>query len=113
MSQSTNPVSDLGGAQPTKVEPPTPSVRKLDPAVQAEIQDTIRLWKDPEYLQNLTKEERALIPANPAGEIERFLAKNPKNAGGCLNTATKGVFCGGKFTNGVTCCIVNKARKTL
>ena len=30
----------------------------------------IRAWKDPEYRQNLSKEEREGLPANPAGAIE-------------------------------------------
>jgi mersacidin/lichenicidin family type 2 lantibiotic len=30
----------------------------------------IRAWKDPEYRASLTAEELALIPSNPAGEIE-------------------------------------------
>jgi mersacidin/lichenicidin family type 2 lantibiotic len=30
----------------------------------------IRAWKDPEYRQNLSEEERELLPENPAGAIE-------------------------------------------
>jgi len=30
----------------------------------------IRAWKDPEYRQNLSDEERELLPDNPAGAIE-------------------------------------------
>ncbi|ATB32684.1 mersacidin/lichenicidin family type 2 lantibiotic [Melittangium boletus] len=31
--------------------------------------DIARAWKDPSYLESLSEEERALVPANPAGEI--------------------------------------------
>jgi mersacidin/lichenicidin family type 2 lantibiotic len=30
----------------------------------------IRAWKDPEYRENLSEEERELLPENPAGAIE-------------------------------------------
>jgi mersacidin/lichenicidin family type 2 lantibiotic len=30
----------------------------------------IRAWKDPEYRQSLSEEERELLPENPAGAIE-------------------------------------------
>ena len=30
----------------------------------------IRAWKDPEYRQNLSEEEREALPENPAGAIE-------------------------------------------
>jgi mersacidin/lichenicidin family type 2 lantibiotic len=30
----------------------------------------VRAWKDNVYLQSLSAEEQALLPANPAGEIE-------------------------------------------
>ena len=30
----------------------------------------IRAWRDPEYRQNLSEEERGLLPENPAGAIE-------------------------------------------
>lgn len=35
------------------------------------LRDTIiRAWKDPEYRLNLSAEEQALLPENPAGAIE-------------------------------------------
>lgn len=33
-------------------------------------QEIVRAWEDPEYRQTLTEEQRALLPANPAGEIQ-------------------------------------------
>ena len=30
----------------------------------------IKAWKDPEYRSSLTAEERAVLPANPAGLLE-------------------------------------------
>ncbi len=32
--------------------------------------DVIRAWKDKDYLDSLSQEERQLLPANPAGEVE-------------------------------------------
>ncbi|MBI4511131.1 MAG: mersacidin/lichenicidin family type 2 lantibiotic [Deltaproteobacteria bacterium] len=32
--------------------------------------DIVRAWKDPEYLASLSDEDRAGLPANPAGAIE-------------------------------------------
>jgi len=32
--------------------------------------DITRAWKDETYRQTLSEEERALLPANPAGEME-------------------------------------------
>ncbi len=30
----------------------------------------LRAWRDPEYFNSLTAEERAALPANPAAELE-------------------------------------------
>ncbi|AKQ67257.1 hypothetical protein A176_004169 [Myxococcus hansupus] len=30
----------------------------------------LRAWRDPQYFNNLTAEERAALPANPAAELE-------------------------------------------
>ncbi|QQR47101.1 mersacidin/lichenicidin family type 2 lantibiotic [Myxococcus xanthus] len=30
----------------------------------------LRAWRDPEYFNNLSSEERAALPANPAAELE-------------------------------------------
>ena len=32
--------------------------------------DIVRAWKDEAYRQQLSSEEQALLPANPAGELE-------------------------------------------
>lgn len=32
--------------------------------------DIVRAWKDEDYRQSLSEEQRSLLPANPAGEIE-------------------------------------------
>jgi mersacidin/lichenicidin family type 2 lantibiotic len=34
------------------------------------IMDIIRAWQDPEYRNSLSAEARAMLPANPVGEIE-------------------------------------------
>jgi mersacidin/lichenicidin family type 2 lantibiotic len=33
------------------------------------IQDIIRAWKDRNYRESLTEEQRALLPDNPIGEV--------------------------------------------
>ncbi|WP_224248153.1 mersacidin/lichenicidin family type 2 lantibiotic [Hyalangium gracile] len=32
--------------------------------------DIVRAWKDASYLETLSDEARALVPANPVGELE-------------------------------------------
>jgi mersacidin/lichenicidin family type 2 lantibiotic len=32
--------------------------------------DVVRAWKDEEYLNSLSEEEKALVPANPVGIVE-------------------------------------------
>jgi mersacidin/lichenicidin family type 2 lantibiotic len=32
--------------------------------------DIVRAWKDEEYREGLSEEEKALVPANPAGLVE-------------------------------------------
>ncbi len=32
--------------------------------------DIIRAWKDPEYRESLTEEQRSQLPENPAGMVE-------------------------------------------
>lgn len=36
----------------------------------SDLNNIIRAWKDREYLESLTPEERELVPENPAGIIE-------------------------------------------
>ena len=50
-------------------------------ATKSEI-DIVRAWTDEAYYESLTEEEKALIPANPAGELNlnaelRSLTKTP------------------------------------
>ncbi len=35
--------------------------------------DIVRAWKDEDYRQSLSEEERAQLPANPAGFVELSL----------------------------------------
>jgi mersacidin/lichenicidin family type 2 lantibiotic len=44
--------------------------------------DIIRAWKDPEYRNNLNKEQLAQLPGNPAGAIELTDAEMERAAGG-------------------------------
>ena len=32
--------------------------------------DIIRAWRDAEFMNSLSAEERAMLPANPAGDVE-------------------------------------------
>jgi mersacidin/lichenicidin family type 2 lantibiotic len=44
--------------------------------------DIIRAWKDEEYRLSLTEEQRALLPDNPAGQMELSDADLESVAGG-------------------------------
>jgi len=44
--------------------------------------DIIRAWKDEEYRKSLTDEQRASLPANPAGKMELTDADLGSVAGG-------------------------------
>jgi mersacidin/lichenicidin family type 2 lantibiotic len=44
--------------------------------------DIIRAWKDEEYRLSLTEEQRALLPDNPAGQLELSDADLESVAGG-------------------------------
>ena len=46
--------------------------------------DIIRAWKDEEYRLSLSAEQRALLPAHPAGLIELTDAELGAAAGGAL-----------------------------
>jgi len=50
------------------------------------IKDIIRAWKDPLYRKQLSAEERAALPANPAGEVELSEAELNQIHGGMLGT---------------------------
>lgn len=46
--------------------------------------DIIRYWKDPEYREHLSAEERAHMPENPAGLIELTDSQLDEVVGGLL-----------------------------
>ena len=45
-------------------------------------EDIIRAWKDPEYRNSLSEEQRSQLPENPAGMIELGDAEMETLAGG-------------------------------
>ena len=47
--------------------------------------DIIRAWKDEEYRLSLTEEQRALLPENPAGQLELSDADLESVAGGIIS----------------------------
>jgi mersacidin/lichenicidin family type 2 lantibiotic len=53
--------------------------------------DAIRAWKDPEYRGALSNDQRARIPANPAGSLELTDEELSGIAGGRFTTAACGV----------------------
>jgi mersacidin/lichenicidin family type 2 lantibiotic len=77
-------------------------------------EDIIRAWKDEEYRNSLSEEQRAQLPENPAGMVELPEADMESIAGGveiknttnpvlgvCVPTVTAGCACivgGGKLT---------------
>lgn len=61
--------------------------------------DVIRAWRDELYYESLTEEERASLPAHPAGELD--LATDLKSL-----TATPSL-CFGNGTSECTCLIFN------
>lgn len=56
--------------------------------------DIARAWKDPSYLSSLSDAERALVPANPVGEITlteddlAVIVGGLRIAGGTVSTGT-------------------------
>ena len=73
--------------------------------------DIIRAWKDEAYRQSLTSEQQALLPENPAGELELSESEletiHGANGGFFLNTfsvtACTQSAAGLCFTFGVAC----------
>ena len=47
--------------------------------------DIIRAWKDEEYRLSLTEEQRALLPENPAGQLELSDADLESVVGGIIS----------------------------
>ena len=51
----------------------------------------IRAWKDEDYFDSLSEEERVLVPENPAGIVEMSNEEMESIAGGgCRNNNTNG-----------------------
>lgn len=67
--------------------------------------DIIRAWKDEEYRNSLTKEQRHQLPENPAGIIELSDAQMENVAGGKVIEGGTGCMCPGTrvFTCGIVC----------
>ncbi|MBD2208058.1 mersacidin/lichenicidin family type 2 lantibiotic [Calothrix sp. FACHB-1219] len=70
--------------------------------------DIIRAWKDEDYRNSLSDEQRSQLPENPAGMIELPSEVTETLAGGAL---TQGIRCKGHMTNftcGIVCDILSK-----
>ena len=52
--------------------------------------DIIRAWKDEEYFNSLSAEQRAALPANPAGELSAIEAEQVTGGGGHTSWAVCG-----------------------
>ncbi|WP_414577935.1 mersacidin/lichenicidin family type 2 lantibiotic [Anabaena sp. CCY 9402-a] len=67
--------------------------------------DIIRAWKDEDYRNSLSDEQRSQLPENPAGMIELPNEVTQTLAGGGFS---RGVLCTGLkgFTKGVLCDIL-------
>ncbi len=61
--------------------------------------DVVRAWKDESYRQNLSAEELASLPANPAGEIEL----TDSDLGAVYGGATAVVGCSAVCNSAVLC----------
>jgi len=55
--------------------------------------DVARAWKDKDYLDSLTAEEKASLPPNPAGAVELSDDDLEGVAGGQTGTGTPNCFC--------------------
>ena len=67
--------------------------------------DIIRAWKDEEYRNSLSEEERAQLPENPAGFVELTDAEMSAIAGGVAGNIIGGQFAYQTLTaNGEICC---------
>jgi len=66
--------------------------------------DIIRAWKDPEYRNSLTEEQRKQLPENPAGMIEMSDEETEKIEGG---KSTTSIFC--KYSYSLGCNFTKKA----
>ncbi len=55
--------------------------------------DVARAWKDEVYYQSLSEEQKALVPANPAGEVELSEEDLLSCVGGMMNTCGFNCLC--------------------
>ncbi|MBV9690605.1 MAG: mersacidin/lichenicidin family type 2 lantibiotic [Ktedonobacteraceae bacterium] len=55
--------------------------------------DIARAWKDEVYYQSLSDEQKALVPSNPAGEVELTEEDLLGVVGGMMNTCGFNCFC--------------------
>jgi mersacidin/lichenicidin family type 2 lantibiotic len=65
-------------------------------------EDIIRAWKDEEYRNSLSEEQRAQLPENPAGMVELSDEAMQTVAGGILGSLFA---CGGNITEISPICI--------
>ncbi|HTI15733.1 MAG TPA: mersacidin/lichenicidin family type 2 lantibiotic [Dictyobacter sp.] len=65
--------------------------------------DIVRAWKDATYRESLSAEEQAMLPANPAGEIELSDAELETIVGAAASHADSGItvstYSSGQLTN--------------
>ena len=57
-------------------------------------EDIIRAWKDPEYRDSLSEEQRSQLPENPAGIIDLPDKEMESVAGGIRLMFTRSIICG-------------------
>jgi len=69
--------------------------------------DIARAWKDPEYLNSLTPEQRAMLPENPTGPAPASEEELKEIVGGLRSAVPRTDFCGtapGWCTEYPDCC---------
>ncbi|MEO1347954.1 MAG: mersacidin/lichenicidin family type 2 lantibiotic [Cyanobacteria bacterium J06635_15] len=65
-------------------------------------QNIIRAWKDAEYRESLSEEQRSQLPENPIGILELTVIDLQKVSGG-LVADTGGLTAGGGYTDDYGC----------
>lgn len=65
--------------------------------------DIIRAWKNEDYRNSLSEEQRAQLPENPAGLIELLDTDMESIAGGMMECQTLSFICVRTLTNTCTC----------
>ena len=75
----------------------------LTPTVSMEKHDVVRAWKDPKFRASLSAEQRAALPALPAGERVADMADEQlRNVSGGVGTGAFATF-SGDCTGGISC----------